>query len=145
MYTRRLISFFEALCLLINYQIKAVLFSDSVFFTFSSCNLLWVSQRVLHEHWITPISSGSRYSWSALCTREQKYQLSWREQWGLQQHPHWEAQDEHKTICIFFQLAEETTCHIFSWQISVQLHCLLIDWLQANSADPGDVIPYNEK
>lgn len=31
LYTHRLISFFEALCLLINYHIRAVLFSNSVF------------------------------------------------------------------------------------------------------------------
>lgn len=138
LYTHRLISFFEALCLLINYHIRAVLFSNSVF-----------------SHFLVVMYSESlqgSYTSTGLLTLQilleytmhqgQKYQLNWREQRGLQHHPRRETQDEHRIIWIFFQLAEETTCHIFSWQKSVQLHWLLTDWLWASSAAPGDVIPY---
>lgn len=124
LYTHRLISFFEALCLLINYHIRAVLFSNSVF-----------------SHFLVVMYSESlqgSYTSTGLLTLQilleytmhqgQKYQLNWREQWGLQHHPRRETQDEHRIIWIFFQLAEETTCRIFSWQKSVQLHWLLIDF-----------------
>jgi len=46
-----LIAFLEALSLLINDQIKAVLFSYS-FFHIWSCNRDWISPGILHERWI---------------------------------------------------------------------------------------------